>query len=280
MKKSVNEIITDQIIESLEGDIIPWRKPWSGIGLPTNAISGKAYQGINLFMLGFMNPYGSNVWLTYKQTKNLGGSVKRGEHGSKAVFYSEAKKKTADSESEKETYFFAKMYTVFNVEQTESVTLPAKIQNRLGISREHEPIQEGEAIISRYLKKTGITVKESDGKAYYSTQGDYIGMPKKTTFHDIEGYYNTFFHEMGHSTGAEKRLNREIKNSFGEEKYSREELVAEITASFLAAKTGIHTKTIENSKAYIQNWLKALKSDSKMVMKAASQAQKAFEYIV
>ena len=99
----------------------------------------------------------------------------------------------------------------------------------------------------------------------------------------MEEYYSTLFHELTHATGHPARLNRSTLmdfERFGDQNYSREELVAEMGAAFLCGITGIENKTINNSAAYLANWLDALKNDSRLVLVAASQAQKAADLIL
>lgn len=274
---SVYEIVTEKIMAELEKGIIPWQKPWTSEA-PKNLSSGKAYRGINLFLLAAAG-YGSPYWLTYKQAAERGGNVRKGQHGTLIVFWKfdnvTRKSESEDSDEGSTTTGgrrapILRYYTVFNVEQCEGIDAPAP--------RPAVPsIEAAETIAAGY--PNGPRMEQSD-KAAYSPSADVVYMPARNSFHAAEGFYSTLFHELAHSTGHTSRLNRfEGKvSAFGSEDYSKEELVAEMTAAMLCGSCGID-RTIENSGAYLRSWLKALKADSRMVVLAAAQAQKAADWI-
>jgi antirestriction protein ArdC len=271
----VYELIADRIMDLLKQGIIPWKKPWHAVGFPRNLVSNKDYRGVNLFILsstGFTQPY----WLTFNQAKELGGSVKRGEKGIPVVFWKILKKEEENSQKEVNIPFL-RYYTVFNVEQCENLKKePPKIEKQ-----PFEPIELCEKVISDWKEKPEIRHKELS--AFYTPKEDFINMPKKEFFKGNPFYYSTLFHEFVHSTGHPKRLNRkgisEI-GAFGSAVYSKEELVAEMGSSFLSGHCGIDNSVLLNNAAYIASWLKALDSDRAMVVFAASQAQKAVDYIL
>lgn len=275
-KKDVYEIITERITDLLEKGTIPWRRPWAGGEMPRNLVSKKPYNGINVLMLacaGFTSPY----FLTFNQTRKLGGTVKKGEKGTPVIFWKLLKdKKGAVTKNGKEkTFGFLRYYSVFNAAQCDGIEVPAPVVP----AKDFDPIKAAEDIEINYEDCPTITHK--GGRACYSPGGDQIMMPSKDSFVGAAEYYSTLFHEMGHSTGHKKRLDREgvtdpIK--FGSHKYSKEELVAEFTACFLCAEAGINN-TLDNSAAYIQNWLKALKDDPKMIVQASGKATRAAKYI-
>jgi antirestriction protein ArdC len=119
-------------------------------------------------------------------------------------------------------------------------------------------------------------------QASYRPATDTVSMPAKTAFSNPEDYYSTLFHELIHSTGHQSRVGRDgiqRVESFGSESYSREELVAELGAALLCGVTGIIPATLTNSASYLKSWIEVLKGDSKLIVSAASQAQKGADFI-
>jgi len=278
----VYQVITDKIIESLEKGVIPWQKPWQGQEYePKNLISKKTYSGINFFLLSMAN-YQQPYFITFKQAKDLGGNVKEGEKGWPVIFFKKvAEKKNQQGATEKDGYAMLRYYTVFNVDQCENID-PQKIPYlQILDALEFNPIEQAEKIIDGYKGKPKIESREN--RAFYKPFTDVINMPAKESFESSEFYYAILFHEMTHSTGAEKRLNREgITDpiNHGSHKYSKEELIAELGSAFLCSKAGIDN-TIENSVGYIGHWLEVLKSkdNAKWIIEAGSKAQKAVNFI-
>lgn len=271
----------NRIIKKIEeSNILPWQCPFkryeNGDNLPCNFITRKPYRGINAFWLGFM-PYKSPYWLTYKQARELGGWVKKGETSTHIVYYSTFEVEDKGNEEKKEIPFL-KTYPMFNVEQCEGIEIPELIP----VNNDHnETIQICEEIINNYKDKPKYELNCS--AAYYMPAKDIVRMPSITQFDCPEGYYNTFFHELAHSTGHEKRLNRkELRefNRFGDENYSKEELIAEMTACFLCSEAGIENVIFDNSVSYINGWLKKLKENPNWLFQSASAAQKAADYIL
>ena len=269
---SIYQIVTEQIIEQLESGVAPWQKPWA-TQTPKNLVSGRAYHGINVFLLT-SHGCGSPYWLTYKQASERGGHVRKGEHGSRVVFWKIDKHETeaADGQTVARTSAILRYYTVFNVEQCEGVAAP-------GPDKAINPIEECEGIVAGMPNRPAIT---QDARAWYRPSTDTVGMPARNAFDSAEAYYSTLFHELTHSTGHPSRIGREgieKLNTFGSETYSKEELIAEMGAAMLAGVAGIERKTLANSASYLKSWINVLKSDSRMVVFAASQAQKAADYI-
>lgn len=279
MGNSVYEIITQKIMEQLERGVIPWKKPWT-TEWPMNFKTKKRYRGINVSLLT-MNDFDSPYWLSFKQVGELGGRVKKGEKGTVIVFWKmlEAKEEEANEETDKKFIPLLRYYRVWNLDQTEGIDYPKPEARILG---EVELIAEAEQIIADMPNKP--VIKFGGQGAFYSPKEDLVNIPIREKFKTAAGYYGTVFHELGHSTGHPDRLNRpEIANSsrFGSEKYSKEELVAEMTASFLLGHIGFtDDPEIENAAAYIGSWLKKLKDDPRFVVQAAAQAQKAADYIL
>jgi antirestriction protein ArdC len=269
---SVYEIITNQILAELERGVVPWRKPWRVLP-PANLISKKPYRGINVFLLAFAG-YGSQYWLTFNQAKQIGGNVRRGEHGTKIVFWKCNTRETesADGEIEERKSVFLRYYTVFNLEQTEGLKALLRLPPAF-------PIESAEEIIKGMPNPPAF---EQDSRAAYIPSSDTITMPSRTAFETQAEYYSTLFHELMHSTGHAKRLGREgIEKTqpFGSEDYSKEELVAEMGSAMLCGAAGIEQATISNSAAYLRSWINRLKADSRLVISAARAAQEAADYI-
>jgi antirestriction protein ArdC len=273
---SVYEIVTEKILEELESGQIPWEMPWT-IEAPKSLVSGKEYRGINTMLLGlagFSSPY----WLTYKQAIDRGGNVKKGAKGTLIVFWKwleNPRRHDAETDSEDTAKGgrapLLRYYTVFNVEQCEGIDAPAP---RPAVAS----IDAADQIIAGYQNPPAIA---RGAQAAYSIVSDVVTMPAPECFEKSDEYYSVFFHELTHSTRHTSRLNRgEGKsNKFGGEEYSKEELVAEMGAAMLCAKAGI-TSTVRHSAGYIQNWIQALKNDTRMVVLAAAQAQKAADHIL
>jgi antirestriction protein ArdC len=283
-KVDIYQMVTDRIIAKLEQGVVPWEKPWNAkVGMPKNLITGKEYQGMNLVLLGSQN-YDNPYWLSYKQATEKGGSIRKGEKGSIIVYWSYLDKTTgkpANLESDspqktksKDIVPILRYYTVFNANQCDNIKTPEQPQ----VITSHNPIKEAADIIA--AMKNAPDIKHGFTKACYNRGTDIVSMPAETAFKTPEHYYSTLFHEVVHSTGHETRLDRKFGTQFGDQDYAKEELVAEMGAAFLCAKTGIDNTAIrENEASYIQSWLKALQDDRKLVVVAAGHAQKAVNLI-
>ena len=274
---SVYEIVTDKIIKQLESGVAPWRKPWT-CQTPANLVTQKEYRGLNVFTLATQG-FASRFWLTFNQAAKLGGRIRKSEKSSPVIFWNvgeEQKTTTQDGKKETSRPFLLRYYSVFNFAQTEGIDIPASL---LQETRINDPIATCEQIVANMPNPPAF--QQSD-KAWYSPSSDVVGMPARGLFHSSEEYYATEFHELAHSTGHAKRLHRENFDnpvSFGSESYSKEELIAEMTAAMLCGIAGIEQKTLENSAAYLKTWIARLKSDSRLLVSAASQAQKAADFI-
>jgi antirestriction protein ArdC len=274
--KGVNEIITDRIIRSLEQGVIPWRKSWSGGGSwPRNFVTKKQYRGINVLLLACQG-FGSPYWLTYNQTAARGGQVKKSEKATPIVFWQvkDRDRNEADNlEDKRERMFVLRYYNVFNEASREEP------------EQKIEPIDACVAVLDDWQQKPQLRLDNRfENKAAYSPTQDVIQMPVIERFHSAEHYYATLFHELVHSTGHPSRLNRPgVANfdRFGSEQYSKEELIAECGAAFLCGHTGIANESVErNATAYLQNWIAVLKGDSRLIVSAAAQAQRAVDMIL
>jgi antirestriction protein ArdC len=272
-RASVYEIVTEQVIKQLESGVAPWRKPWR-TEMPCNLLSQKPYRGLNVFLLASQGLV-SRYWLTFNQANKLGGRIKRGEHSSLVTFWHIGDEKI-DREGKKTRPFLLRYYRVFNLCQTEGIA------EKLGLGDSPRPvasIEQCEAIVAAMQNAPRM---EQSNAAWYRPSTDAVGMPARGLFSSAEEYYSTLFHELTHSTGHSSRIGREgieILNTFGSESYSREELIAEMGAAMLCGVTGIAPATLQNSAAYLKTWIERLKSDSRLLVSAASAAQKAADYI-
>lgn len=264
------EIVTEKVMEELEKGVVPWRKPWINGGA-VNWKTQKAYRGINVFILE------SGEYATYKQIQEAGGKVRKGEKSHIVVFWKWLEKE--DEESGKvEKIPYLRYYRVFEINsQVEGLE-----SKRKETSFDHDPIEKAEEIYKGFINAPDYTF--FSGKAVYYPTLDKINCPPLKDFPKVEEYYSTLFHEMVHSTGHKNRLARSgvtTQNvAFGDEVYSKEELVAEMGAAMLCGVAGIDNNTISNSASYIHSWLRSLKEDSRLVVQAAAQAQKAADYIL
>lgn len=275
-RADVYDIITNRIILALENGVAPWKQSWNAAhGAPRNYRSKHVYQGINAFLLGMLQheqPY----YLTYNQARELGGQVRKGEKGMPVVFYKVSRKEDAQGKEKKVAIL--QYSTVFNIAQIDGVAwqLPELAQ------REHTLLQAAEQILAGYID--GPRVNYVGSEPHYRTSTDTVTMPAAGSFHTPEDFYATLFHELAHSTGHAKRLNRSTlteKASFGSETYAKEELVAELGAAFLSNAAGLDLARTEPSTAgYLANWLQALRNDKRLIISAASQAQKAANHIL
>jgi len=275
---SVYDIITQQVIEKLESGVIPWHKPWRADS-PVNLISQKEYSGFNRVWLSAMG-YASKYWLTLNQANKLSGRIRAGEKSSIVTFWKRntyTKKNRGTGEDEKKQGLILRYYRVFNLCQTEGIA------DKLGLGESAQPLPDigvCAGMVRGMPKRPQIIGADH---AFYSPSADEVGIPARDKFSSIEEYYSTLFHELVHSTGHVSRLHRENFDKpqyFGSESYSKEELVAELGASMLCGVAGIAPRTLDNSAAYLRSWINRLKGDSRLILSASSQAQKASDFIL
>lgn len=280
-KRDVFAEISSLIAAQLEQGVRPWAKPWKdgmspNVDTPHNAISGKAYRGANVwYLMALQNAHGyeTAAWLTFNQAKDRGGSVRKGEKGTLIFFWHFGTKidKETGVESKSVT---VRTYSVFNIAQTEGVKMPdRKAQVELTPA-------ERNAKAEAMIVSTGAKVRHGGDRAYYSPSQDFIGLPIAEAFKSPDDYYGTAFHELGHWTGHESRLNRQFGTRFGDDAYAFEELVAELTAAFVCGANGFASVAREDHSAYIGSWLRRIKDDPKAFIKASSEAQKAADLIM
>jgi antirestriction protein ArdC len=287
-RSSLYQEITDRIICELEQGRLPWVQPWSAdarsvkapLGLPKNAATGRAYSGINILILwcaveerGFT---GQN-WLTFRQALKLGAHVKKGEKGTTVVYadrfipYRE-RERAAEDGDEAAAIPFLKRFTVFNADQIED--LPADLVSAPTPLPENLILPQAEDL----LRATGADIRIGGNRACYIPSGDYIQLPPPSSFFEPINFHRTALHELGHWSGAKHRLNRDQSGSFGSSSYAYEELVAECCGAFLCAELSI-VPTVRHSD-YLACWVDVLREDIRAIIRAASAASKAADYLL
>lgn len=273
-------IVTEKILKALEEGTVPWQKPWIGSGRAINYVSRKPYKGINTLLLDQPGEY-----LTFKQCESLGGKVKKGEKSNMIVFFTFSERKETGSDGEDKIISFPvlKYYNVFHISQCEGIE--SKLEPP---SPNANPLTEGETIIDGYVSKSGVKFEPTKGsdRAFYRPAEDRVVVPDISQYKILEEYYSTAFHELTHSTGHSSRLKRFGERNdgiaaFGNDVYSKEELIAEIGSSMLMSIVGIERpETFQNSASYLQSWLNVLKGDKRLIVTAANAAQKAVDLIL
>jgi antirestriction protein ArdC len=279
-KADAYQVITDRILEKMGTGQIPWQKPWHSLGSPRNYATQHVYTGINAFLLHFLSE-GVPLFVTFQQAKKLGGNIRKGAKGFPILFYNvtEKTKEGAQADEDTERRAFVRYSTVFNVIDVEGVTLPLPET----VAGQHQPLEAAEAIVASWADRPRFT--SLDQRAYYVPGQDYVNMPAFGSFLTADHYYKTLFHELTHATGHSQRLNRpDLAGNMatkGAAGYAREELTAEMGAAFLCGAAGISPEaTDENTAAYLQFWLGCLRNDKKLLIQAASHAQRAANLIL
>ena len=265
--------ITNRIIDQMEQGTIPWQKPWVASGSCVSYATGKPYSLLNQMLLGRPGEYA-----TFKQVQAAGGYVKKGAKASMVVFWRWIEQEDEETGEKKEIPLL-RYYNVFHIDQCEGL----KAKHTKPLPNTANADQTAEAIICDYLKTSGVKLNHEAGdRAFYRPSTDSITLPLLAQFKETAEYYSTAFHELVHSTGHAKRLNRIAGTAyFGSEAYSKEELVAEIGASALVNASGLETaESFRNNSAYVQNWLQVLKSDKRFIVSASGKAEKAVALIL
>jgi antirestriction protein ArdC len=283
-KASLYQEVTDRIVTELEQGRVPWVQPWggakAGLGLPKNAATGRRYSGVNILILWgavIAKGFACQHWLTFRQALDLGGNVRKGEHGTTVCyadrFIPKGELERAQQEgTEPEAVPFLRRFTVFNIAQCDG--LPDNLFAGVPNLPEREIIPEAEALIAG----TRADFRIGGDHACYVPSGDYIQVPPQAAFFEQINYYRTCFHELGHWTGHPSRLSRDLSGRFGSNPYAREELVAEIASAFTCASLGI-VPTVRHAD-YLGSWLDVLREDNRAIFRAASFATKAADFIL
>lgn len=287
IREDVYTRVTDRIVADLEQGTRPWQKPWSAgnaggrIMRPVRA-NGTPYRGVNVLLLwseAVANGYQSASWMTFKQAIELGGHVRKGEHGALVVYASKlTRTDTADDGTETERGVpFMKAYTVFNVDQIDNLPERFRVPPPAPLPR---PVRLAAA--DDFFASINADVRHGGARAYYAPNPDYIQMPPFEAFTDAESYAATLAHELTHWTGHKSRLDRSFENGhrFGSEGYAFEELVAELGAAFVCADLGLTPDVRADHAAYLASWLKVLKGDKRAIFTAAAHAQRAADFLL
>jgi antirestriction protein ArdC len=288
--RDIQAEITDKIIDAIEKGAVggSWQMPWhaaASSGLPVNGITGQTYQGINNLYLSFIARSSNwpNVWASFKQWKESGASVKKGEHSSLVVFYKLLEIPVKEYEDEKgekkhsKTVPLLRYSVVFNITQVDNP--PVKLTKPKPSQAQRVENAEG------FVSSSGAAIRFGGNRAYFNHAQDYIQIPERASFTGTktitptEAYYSTIFHELTHWTGGDARLHRTFGNRFGDSNYAFEELVADIGSSFLCATLGISTELRVDHVQYISQWLTILRGDKKALFTASALASRAIAYL-
>jgi len=269
----VEAIVTEKILAGMAKGIIPWQKPWKPgaslvvAGVPRNFVSGKAYRGVNPLLLGIAG-YQTPWWGTYKQISSAGGQVRKGEKSSMIVYFSMIEKRDDDDRLIRK-FPVLRYFNVFNLEQQDGIEIPEV---------ETMEVIPPDAIIDGYSSGPQVNIVGGDS-AHYSPSIDAVSMPKQEQFESQAAYYQTLYHELTHSSGHPSRLARDLTGRFGSSLYAKEELIAEIGSAILCYKTGTEWE-VDNTIAYLQSWTKKLSDDPRLIIQAASAADKAVNHMM
>ncbi|QDS97046.1 ArdC family protein [Adhaeretor mobilis] len=284
-KRDIYQEVTDRILQLLDEGVAPWRQPikrsGNSDGMPKSLSTGKAYRGINTFLLAITSwakNYESSYWATFNQVKQQNAKVRKGEKSTLVVFWKRYTKEDRET-GEEQNIPVLRHYNVFNAMQCEDLKTPDLLPDEEP-AEPFAPIAQAERIVDGYPKPPAIEL--GGNAACYLPALDMVQIAPPERFESRESYYATLFHELAHSTGHKSRLARELGEKvspFGSPDYSKEELVAELGSAFLAAAAGISPPTIEQSASYIEGWRRKLKDDKKLVIQAAGQGQRAADHI-
>ena len=277
-RKDTFQRVTDLIVNAIENGTGSYKMPWRTNGgfasSPINAASRKPYRGVNVLILWATaqeKGYSSGTWATYKQWQELGAQVRKGEKSANVVFWKFFESEELDPDTLKTKRIpMAKDYWVFNADQVDGYQKPEEPEETPG-----ERIERAE----RFFQEVGVSVKPGGNQAFYRPSTDTVHMPAFEAFKEPIHYYSVLSHETTHWTGAESRLNRDMKSRFGTESYAMEELVAELGAAFLCSELGIPTDPREDHAPYISSWLAVLKNDKRAIFTAAAKAQEAVDWM-
>jgi antirestriction protein ArdC len=285
-RASLYDEITDKIIAELEAGRIPWVQPWgtaaakAPLAMPKNASTGRHYSGINVLILwGAVVEHGfpGQSWITFRQALALGGNVRKGERGTTVVYADrfvpdDEKRRARETGEDAQAIPFLKRFTVFNAAQCEN------LPDDIAIVAPPPPPGLIEPQVEALIRTTGIDFRIGGNRAFYVPALDYVQVPPPQAYFEPINWHRTALHELGHATGHPSRLGRDMTGGFGTKKYAFEELVAEMNAAFCCASLGI-VPTVRHAD-YIGSWLEVLREDNRAIVRAASQASKAADWLL
>lgn len=286
-RPNVYETITATIIEAIEAGAGTWHMPWHArdvpLARPRNVISGLPYKGVNILALWAetqLRRYPTGHWATYRQWQELGAQVRKGERGTTVLYYKQLPLEAEDAETGEtvtDYRLIARAFAVFNGAQVNGWT-----------PWEQEPVNlvETHRLVEDFIDATGADIRSAGSRAYYDRLGDCIFIPDRARFQGsptssaTEGYYATAFHELIHWTGHHLRLSRDLGGRFRSESYAMEELIAELGSAYLCMEYGVTNVPRPDHAAYIADWLKVLKSDTRAILAASTHAHQATEFLL
>lgn len=292
---SLYDEVTTQIIAELEEGRFPWTRPWDAAafapGLPRNAVTRRSYSGINILILwseAVRRGFGAQGWLTFRQARQAGGQVRKGEKDTTIFYAARFTPKGGEGGAEvasapapeglggagegDRSIPFLKRFTVFNVAQVDGLPERCTAPDPILLPRETIPVAEA------LLAASGADIRIGGNEAYYSPSGDFVALPPQQAFFEQIDYYRSALHELGHWTGHGSRLDRDQTGGFGSAAYGREELCAELASAFLCAALGI--KPTVRHADYLGAWLAIMRADTRAIFKTASLASKAADYLL
>jgi len=285
-RASLYDEITGKIIAELEAGRVPWVQPWgtaaakAPLAMPKNASTSRQYSGVNVLILWgavIEHEFTGQSWLTFRQALSLGGHVRKGESGTTVVYADrfipdDEKKRAAETGEDAQAIPFLKRFTVFNTDQCDE--LPTEIATVA------PPPLPGmiEPRVEALIKATAIDFRIGGNRAFYVPSEDYVQVPPPAAYFQPIDWHRTALHELGHASGHHSRLNRDLSGAHGSKKYAFEELIAELCAAFSCASLGI-VPTVRHAD-YIGSWLEVLREDNRAIVRAASQATKAADYVL
>ena len=280
--KDIFEKVTEQIVRAIEEGAATYKLPWKTssqfLSSPINAVSKRPYRGINVLVLWLTaeeNRYTSGTWATFKQWKELGAQVRKGEKSAHVVFWKFLNKsgdsEQEDGEKDGSRIPMAKHYWLFNADQVDRYR-----------KTEEPPLSRAERIehAEEFFRAVGVSPRPGGNQAFYNSESDTVYMPAFDAFKEALFYYSVLSHESTHWTGAPSRCARDLKGRFGSDAYAMEELIAELGAAFLCAELGLPTDPRQDHAPYIAGWLKVLKSDKRAIFTAAAKAQQAVDWMI
>jgi antirestriction protein ArdC len=285
-RTSLYQEITDKIIAELEAGRVPWVQPWgtaaakAPLDMPKNAATHRRYSGINVLILWgavIERGFACQSWLTFRQALGLGGNVRKGEKGTTVVyadrFTPDAERRRAERDGDEPGVIpFLKRFTVFNTDQCDG--LPETI---VTIASPPSPVLI-EPQVEALIRATGVDFRIGGARAFYDPIRDFVQVPPPQAYFEPVNWHRTALHETAHASGHASRLNRDLSGSFGSKKYAFEEIIAEITSAFVCATLTIEP-TVRHAD-YIGSWLEVLRDDDRAIVRAASAASKAADYLL
>lgn len=281
--QEILEQIQDKIVDLMKTEGTDWHKPWTSKPAPINHLTKKPYRGMNNFWLSVQD-HKSYEWGTFKQWSEKGYQIKKGSKATRVVFC-ELKEKKEEWLKDDELilykatgklpkYFLWKNYAVFNGDQVEDFisTIPVNTHST-------ELTQNKKKDVEFFIANTEAVINYGQNSAFYSPLSDHIGMPSLEMFDTDVDYFSTLLHELTHWTGHKDRCDRDQTNGFGTTEYAKEELVAEVGSAFLCRILGVEKTVRKDHAKYLNSWIEIIQDESKAMVRAFSQAQKAVDFL-